>query len=264
MKIVWFILICGTLISCQTQREKPFEFVQLCDTQLGMGGYEHDVKAFEQAVVQINELNPDFVLICGDLVHHASDTSYRDFKRILSGLKMMRYPLPGNHDVENVPTKESLAYFRKVIGKDYTSFEHKGYAFVLTNTQLWKEEVAGESQKHQKWFESIIKSKGAQNMPIVVAGHYPIFLKSPYEEEEYFNLPLDVRSEILDLMKTHNVKAYLSGHKHELLVNEFEEIQFVSGESTSKNFDNRPLGFRVWKVTLDSMSHDFIPLDFKI
>jgi len=31
----------------------------MCDTQLGMGGYAHDVDSFEKAVVQINEMGPD-------------------------------------------------------------------------------------------------------------------------------------------------------------------------------------------------------------
>ena len=66
-------------ISCSQNVQEPFFFVQLCDTQLGMGGYTHDIRSFEQAVFQINELNPDFAVICGDLVHNASDSSYTDF-----------------------------------------------------------------------------------------------------------------------------------------------------------------------------------------
>ena len=32
-----------------------FSFAQMCDTQLGMGGYEHDVKTFGLAVDPINK-----------------------------------------------------------------------------------------------------------------------------------------------------------------------------------------------------------------
>ena len=91
-------------------------------------------------------------------------------------------------------------------------------------------------------------------------GHYPIFLKTPDEEEVYFNLPLDKRKEILALFKSNNVKAYLSGHKHETVINSYENIQLVSGETTSKNFDERPLGFRLWEVSADTISHRFVPL----
>src|SRR5512136_1198318 len=70
---------------------RPFTFVQLCDPQLGMGGYEHDVRAFRQAVEKINALKPDFVLICGDLVNQPEEKSISDFKQIESGLAMPCY-----------------------------------------------------------------------------------------------------------------------------------------------------------------------------
>nr|MDA3835903.1 hypothetical protein [Spirochaetales bacterium] len=59
-------------LSCVGKQEKAFSFVQLCDTQLGFNtdNYENDVDVFKRAVSQINILNPDFVVICGDLVNN--------------------------------------------------------------------------------------------------------------------------------------------------------------------------------------------------
>jgi len=247
-------------ISCKKKNQEPFSFVQLCDTQLGMGGYSHDVASFEQAVRQINELNPDFAVICGDLVHHASDSSYSDFKRILKGFSMPCYLAPGNHDVGRIPNDTTLAYYRKTIGKDYYTFQNKGYPFVITNTQLWKVNVENESEKHHQWFKNTLDSLSKLEASTFVIGHYPIFLKTPDEEEVYFNLPINIRKEILTLFKSNNVKAYLSGHKHETIINNYEGIQLVSGETTSRNFDKRPLGFRLWEVSHESISHHFIPL----
>ena len=53
----------------------------------------------------------------------------------------------------------------------------------------------------------------------------------------------------------------MSGHTHKLLVNNYENIQFVSGETTSKNFDERPYGFRLWDVSSDTIQHQFVPLN---
>ena len=147
-----------------------------------------------------------------------------------------------------------------MIGKDYFTFENKGIPFVVTNTQLWKYPFEKESTKHHDWFKKTLDSLGKVNSTVFVVGHYPIFLKSPDEEEVYFNLPIDTRMEILELFKKNNVKAYLSGHKHETIINSYENIQLVSGETTSKNFDKRPMGFRLWEVTKDTISHQFIPL----
>lgn len=256
-------LLCSFLflsLSCSQSIQKPFSFVQLCDTQLGMGGYQHDVRSFEQAVLQINKLNPDFVVICGDLVNDATDSSYVDFKHIMDGFNMNCYPAPGNHDVGNIPTDTTLKYYRKTIGADYYTFQNKGYPFIVTNTQLWKVEVENESAKHDAWFTHTLDSLGRGNSSVFVIGHFPIFLESPDEEEVYFNLPPAKRKEILTHFVKNNVVAYLSGHKHETVINTYENIQLVSGETTSKNFDKRPLGFRLWEVSPDSVSHSFVPL----
>lgn len=247
-------------VSCLKKSCAPFTFVQICDTQLGMGGYEHDIKTFKQAVKQINKINPDFAVICGDLVHNATDSSYADFKNILNGFKIPCYLAPGNHDVGNIPTDSTLAYYRNTIGKDYYTFQNKNVNFVVVNTQLWKVNVANESQKHHQWFKKTMDSIGELETPVFGIGHYPIFLKTPVEKEAYFNLPEAIREDILTTLKKNNVKAYLSGHTHETLINHFENIQLVSGETTSKNFDKRPLGFRLWKVASDSITNKFVPL----
>jgi 3',5'-cyclic AMP phosphodiesterase CpdA len=232
----------------------------MCDTQLGMGDFEHDVKSFKQAVKQINQLNPDFVVICGDLVHNAKDSSFNEFKSILKGLKMSSYLAPGNHDVENIPTNKSLNYYRNIIGKDYFVFQNRSVSFVVVNTQLWKVNIEKESQKHHDWFKKTLDSLSFTKTQIFVIGHYPIFLKTPEEQEAYFNIPKQRRKQVLELFKRHNVKAYLSGHTHKALFNNYKNTKLVSGETTSKNFDKRRLGFRLWEVFKDSSNHKFIPL----
>ena len=57
-----------------------------------------------------------------------------------------------------------------------------------------------------------------------------------------------------------NVIAYLSSHTHKLEINKYENIQLVSGETTSKNFDSRPFGFRLWQVSSDTIIHHFVSL----
>jgi len=247
-------------ISCTEKEQKPFSFVQLCDTQLGMGGYEHDVERFKLAVDQINKLNADFVVICGDLVHHASDSSFADFLRIKNELRIPCYVAPGNHDVGKVPNDTTLAYYRKTVGKDYYDFKHKGYSFIVTNSQLWKADVGNESVKHDNWFKKMIEKQSDKQFPVFVIGHYPIFTEQLDEEDKYFNFPLQKRIEILELFYKNNVVAYLSGHRHKLLINNYKNIQLVSGETTSKNFDKRPFGFRLWQVSADTIKHSFVPL----
>lgn len=238
-----------------------WSFVQMCDTQLGMGGYEHDVKTFTLAVDQINKLKPDFVLICGDLVNKADETSWADFNRIKAGFVIPCHCAAGNHDVENKPTPESLKLYRDNVGSDYYTVEHKGFTFVVANTQLWKSPLAGESEKHDVWFREALVTAKAKGSPVVVVVHYPLFLEKPDEQELYFNLPVAKRLELLKLCEENGVVAFLAGHTHQLVINDYKGIQLVNGETTSKNLDNRPMGFRWWDVGANgNPAHRFMPL----
>jgi 3',5'-cyclic AMP phosphodiesterase CpdA len=255
-------LCSAAVVATQTARAEPFTFVQICDTQLGMGGYEHDVNSFKQAVSQINALKPDFVVICGDLVDKADDKSFADFNEIKAGLAVPCYCVAGNHDIGNNPTPESLEYYRNVVGKDYYSFEHKGYTFVVVNTSLWKVRVNGESEEHDAWFKETLKAASEKRSPVFVVAHYPLYITEPDEGEDYFNLPVDKRGELLALFEQHGVVAVLAGHTHRTIVNDYKGIQLVNGETTGKNFDERPLGFRLWHVgDTRPFTHEFVPVE---
>ncbi|MBC8468063.1 MAG: metallophosphoesterase [Planctomycetes bacterium] len=255
------------LMSCDSNtkysdKTESFTFVQMCDTQLGFSDYEKDKASFRQAVRQINELNPDFVVICGDLVHTANDKSFSDFKEIISSFQMPCYYVPGNHDIGNKPTPESLQYYRKMLGEYYFVFEHKGTTFICVNTQLWKEPVQDESEKQDRWLKERLKIASGKGQQIFIVGHYPLFCREADEPEEYMNLPLEKRRELLRLFDQYNVVAVLNGHTHTLILNRYKNIQMVNAETTSKNFDKRPLGFRMWYATEEGLPrHDFVPLD---
>ena len=253
----WIVLV---LLFAACNPVKDFTFVQMCDTQLGMSDYHTDSAAFQQAVRQINELKPDLVLICGDLVNHPDDHSYSDFKAIRSGFDMPCYCIAGNHDIMNEPTDSSLTYYRNQIGEDYYQVEHKGVVFVIVNTQLWKSQLKKASEKHDQWVSQTIQACAKKGEPLIVAGHYPLYTENPDEEEHHFNLPIRKRKELLNLFEANNVQAYLSGHTHQLVINTYHNIQLVSGETTSVNINKRPKGFRLWHVSKDTLTNEFVPL----
>jgi predicted MPP superfamily phosphohydrolase len=238
----------GPVFAAESPATEAFTFVQLCDTQLGKGGYEQSVSSFKQAVRLINALKVDLVVICGDLVDNFDDRSIADFKEIEAGLTMPCYPAPGNHDVGNTPTVASLNHYRQVMGEDYFSVEHKGYTFVMANTSLWRTQVPGESQAHDSWFKQTLAAASDKNSPVFVVQHHPI-------------RSLPTANELLALFETSGVVAVLAGHTHTTTIEDYKGIQLVNGECTSTNSDGRPLGFRLWHVdSPTSITHEFIPL----
>ena len=240
---------------------QPFTFVQVCDPQLGFGGYDHDKETFRQAVRRINALKPDFVVICGDLVNSFSDQSAADFLEINRGFTMPSYCVLGNHDAGEPPTAATLSRYCAALGKDYYSVEHKGYTFVFANTEFWKTQVEVESAAHDAWFQQTLRSAHEKNRPIFVVQHYSLYLKTPDEADGYWTLPLAKRPELLKLYTDCGVVAVLCGHLHETLLNTYQGIALVTGGAVGKNLDNSPIGFRLWHVdSPTSIRNEFVPL----
>jgi len=242
----------------------PFSFVQFTDPQLGFAEYEHDLQRWRVSVERINQLQPDFVLLCGDLLHDPYDAqAWQDFFDVYITLQVPCYFVPGNHDIgleEIDPVL--LRSYREKIGDDYGSFEHKGFRFIWINTQFWKDaRFSEETQAHDRWLESCLEGAREEALPVVVIGHHPCFLAQPDEPDEYFNLPRSKRLRAIEQFKTCGVRAYLSGHRHIPLSHTHNQIKFVTAASTARNFDGSPPGFNLWSVDEHgSLNYKFILL----
>ncbi|MGO9203167.1 MAG: metallophosphoesterase [Limisphaerales bacterium] len=244
--------ICGLVLlaGCASVLSQPqsFDLVQMCDPQIGFVDYAAEVARFRQAVRQVNELEPDFVLICGDLVEVPSRKSFADFNAAKAAFKVPCYCVPGNHDVGDAPTPESLRFYRQSIGKDYYCFEHKGCAFLVVNTQLWKVPVPEESARQDAWFKETLAGAAKKGRRIFVAGHIPLFARTPEEPNGHDNLPLEKRRELLSLFERYGVQLMLAGHTHRTLFVQYKATQMATSETTSLNVDLRPFGFRLWHI----------------
>lgn len=252
--VVWLTLLAGA-------RAQEFGFVQMCDPQFGLSDYQADRARFSQAVKQINDLKPDFVVICGDLVQHPDRKSFADFNAAKAELRVPCYCAPGNHDVGERPAPPSLRLYRECIGKDYYSFDHKGCAFIVVDTQLWKVRVPDESEKHDAWFKETLAAAAKQSRRIFLVGHVPLFAKTPEEPDGHDNLPLEKRREVLALCARYGVQVSLAGHAHRTFMKELDGLQLVASETTSFNIDFRSFGFRLWHIdAARPYRHEFVPL----
>jgi 3',5'-cyclic AMP phosphodiesterase CpdA len=107
----------------------PFFFIQLTDPQFGMttsdASFAQETANLEFAIATANRLRPAFVIVTGDLVNKTGDgAQIAEYQRILGKLDpaIRAYSIPGNHDVGNEPTPESLAAYTKRFGPDHFTF----------------------------------------------------------------------------------------------------------------------------------------------
>src|SRR5215471_11344776 len=120
-------------------------FIQMSDPQFGMftkdQDFAHETLNFDFAIATANRLQPAFVVVTGDLINKGGDaTQAAEYKRIAAKLKpgIRLYSVPGNHDVGNEPTPESLALYRERFGRDYYTFRVGDIAGFVLNSNLEK------------------------------------------------------------------------------------------------------------------------------
>lgn len=175
-----------------------YKFVVLPDKT---GGEE--IGVFEQALLDINRLAPDFVINVGDLIGgYYTDVKYceRDWTDILGRLKVLEAPfffVGGNHDLTNqLQTDDFISRF----GATYYSFSVGPDLFIVLDT----EEHGGRdiSGKQVDYFRDIIG--GWSGRHIYVFMHSPLWVPESHGGYE----------EIEALLKGHEYTVF-SGHTHQ-------------------------------------------------
>lgn len=121
--------------------------------------WETEKSLAEELVARVNEMDPKprFLVMCGDMLDALPFTKeerpslsfppgdrtlrqkqYIDFVKVFrkldSAVKLIC--VCGNHDIGDVPTRDSLQYYRREFGKDYFSFWVGGVKFVVLNSQF--------------------------------------------------------------------------------------------------------------------------------
>jgi serine/threonine-protein phosphatase CPPED1 len=264
--IILILSLSGNSVAQSIPDETSFFFIQMTDPQFGMHeenkGFDKETELYMKAVEEINRLKPDFVVITGDLVHDPDDESQiGQFKNLTGKIDpgIPVYMIPGNHDVGLVPDKESLKKYERNYGDDKFAFSHKGSLFIGMNTSLIKADLEKPEKRQFKWLKKQLK-KGNSSSHILVFGHYPFFIKSFDETENYSNIQLNHRVKYLSLFKEHEVDAIFSGHLHNNAQAEYEGIQLTATSAVGKPLGKAPSGFRIIKVTDNHIEHAFYGL----
>ncbi|UWZ85388.1 metallophosphoesterase [Occallatibacter riparius] len=206
------------------QAAQPWFFAVLADPQLGMyakdQNFTQESANLEFVVASLNRLHPRFVVVCGDLTNRTGDaTEIAEYKRILQKLDpaIPVHNVPGNHDVGNEPTPNTLNSYRQAFGRDYYSFSADGILGIVLNSSLIGSptQVTDEAQKQEQWLENTLtEARAHRGREVVVFQHIPYFLHDPAEKDDYFNLPASIRRKYLDFLERGNVHYVFAGHYH--------------------------------------------------
>jgi 3',5'-cyclic AMP phosphodiesterase CpdA len=242
-------------------------FIQMSDPQFGMysknENFTHETANFEFAVANANRLLPAFVVVTGDLINQSTNAAQAaEYKRIAAKLdpRIKLFSVPGNHDVENEPTKESLGRYRERMGPDYYSFHIGDITGIVLNSNLERgsKNVPDEAAKMEQWFRAeLAKAKSGGARQIIVFQHISFFLKDPAEPDDYFNIPPDVRARYLKLMHDYGVKHVFAGHYHRNAEGRDGDLEMVTTGPVGMPLGGAKSGLRIVTVTKDSVTHKY-------
>lgn len=240
---------------CSKTPRANFMFVQLTDIQMGMisnnKNYDEEELLYSLAIDEINKLKPAFVVITGDFVNNRTDTNQiKAFKQLttLISKRIPVYLIPGNHDVGQIPGKESLDFYFKHYTSDKFEFEYKGLQFIGINSSLINSGT--EEEKVQlNWLKE--KLYGIKNR--IIFSHHPFFIADLNEKDNYSNIPLQKRLDYMQLFKNHGVKMIFAGHYHNNSIAQYDGIEMITTTAVGKQLGKAESGFRIVKVYKDSI-----------
>jgi 3',5'-cyclic AMP phosphodiesterase CpdA len=266
--VCFFLLMTAIQVISQGKNPPaPFFFIQVTDPQFGFfesnKGFSKETELYQKAVSRINRLQPDFIVITGDLVNNKDDKSQiAEFKRITSMISpaIPVWFSPGNHDIGQIPAQKDIDTFVTEYGHDRFSFRLKDCLFIGLNSCLIKSNVPILEQLQFEWLsKELTRSAGLEH--IIVFTHYPFFINAYDEPETYSNIPVDIRNRYLDLFKKYNVDAVFAGHLHNNASAKYGEMEMVTTSSVGRPLAKAPSGLRIVIVYPDRIESSYYTLD---
>lgn len=261
-------LFCA--LPARAESSKPFFFIQLSDPQFGFCAQNADCRQetanFEFAIATVNRLKPTFVIVTGDLVHKASEKAQADaYLRICAKLDpaIRLYQLPGNHDVGNDPTAESIAAYTARFGPDHYRFECGSLVGLAINSCLiYSSKSPPEFVAAQRdWLAAELrKARQEKARHVVVFQHHPWFVSDASEADQYHNLPRAQRRPYLDLFEQAGVKHVFAGHYHANQVARDGTLEMVTSGAIGKPLRKDRSGLRVVIVRDSGLEHQWFDL----
>ena len=229
-------------------------------------GLAKETSLFTEAIETANKINPDFVVICGDMVHNSdSDEQFQELIRIsrLLNEDIKLYWVAGNHDVGDKPTRAGLAQYKEQFGEYNYSFQEENCYFIVLNSSICYDpgSVPDEWDILISFLEKELQiAASVQQRHKIIFMHHPLYLNDPNEGDNYFVIPSARRAKIIDLITEYDVTAVFTGHLHRNNYKKIGNTELVSTGPVGFPLGEDPSGIRHVRVDDNSLTHEYLGL----
>jgi len=175
------------------------------------------------AMNEINQLNPDLVVIAGDLTDMGFKTEFEEAKRFIDQIKCPRKIVTmGNHD----SLYTGYIHYESLFGPPSGTFENQKYRVIYVNTAR-PDKDEGRVGRDQIQFIKENFTKGKFN--ILVMHHHLI----PVPDTGLEAAMVEDAGDVLKLLSKLSPDLVLSGHRHRPWLWKLNDINFLFSGAVS-------------------------------
>ena len=194
--------------------ERPLRLVQLSDIHCGEPTF--DAKAMQSMIERTNELEPDLVVVVGDLTAAGYEWEYAEAADWLSHIEADKVIVPGNHDARNV----GYLHFERYFGDRFSTYRRAfdparaeelgstGFTVVAVDSSEPDLNDGQIGRERYPWIREQFKEP--DDIKIFVIHHHLVAIPGTGRERNTINDAGDVLAELIQL----GVDLVVSGHKH--------------------------------------------------
>ena len=179
----------------------------ISDIHVG-GSSDFDEDKFLKAVTEINNLQPDMIILTGDLTNAGFLVEYEQVQEFLAMFEAPLFAIPGNHDSRNLGNQT----FEEFIGERSWKLTMDDDFMVIGLDSSSPDENRGHIGNPQRlWLEHQLDQAVINECFLIVALHHHII---PVPQTGRERNVLSDAGDTLKSLINHEVDLVLCGHKH--------------------------------------------------
>ena len=178
----------------------------ISDLHVSKAHFDEDV--FMEAVTEINELQPDMIILTGDITNRGYYKEYQQAVRYLELFEAPLFAVPGNHDARNL----GYQAFEELVGERSWKLTMGDDFTIIGLDSSTPDDNRGHIGRPQHlWLEhQLDKCVIDEKFTIVALHHHVISIPQTGRERNV----LSDSGDILKTLASHEVDLVMSGHKH--------------------------------------------------